>query len=94
MRIGLPFFSGRWGIPLCLLPRSTDITFVVGRPLPTGPPNANPSTAEVEAVFARYVDEVCRLFVENAPRCLPAKISARGLKIHRIGHGVMRHVHP
>ena len=64
---------------------------MVGRQVPVGPPNARPSDAEVEAVFERYVNEVCRLFVANAPLYLPKEVAANGLKIHRIGHGVVRH---
>ena len=117
LRIGLPFFQGRWGLPLCPLPRPTDVTFVVGRqvgagpqhshplmhnPLtlspspdleqvPVGPANPRPSEAEVEAVFERYLEEIERLFAANAPKYLPPDVAARGLKIHRIGHGVVRH---
>ena len=60
--------------------------------MPTGPPNPRPTEAEVEAVFLRYLDEVSRLFIENAPLYLPAYVAANGLKIHRIGHGVVLHV--
>ena len=91
LRIGLPFFHGRWGLPLCLAPLPTDVTFVVGRHVPTGPPNPNPTDAEVEAVFKRYIDEVCRLFVANAGKYLPAEVAANGLKICRVGHGCIRH---
>ena len=97
LRIGLPFFRGRWGLPLFLMPRPTDVTFVVGRRVPTtidGKPNLNPTDTEVEAVFERYVDEVCRLFIENGPKYLPPDIAARGLKMVRIGHGVVRHALP
>ena len=91
LRIGLPFFHGRWGLPLCLLPRPTDITFVVGRQVETGPPNPRPTDAEVDAVFERYIDEVCRLFQANAGKYLPPEVAANGLQIHRIGHGLVRH---
>lgn len=94
LRVGLPFFKGRWGLPCCLLPRPTDVTFVVGKTVPTGPPNPSPTDAEVEAVFERYVEEMCGLFVRNAPRYLPPELAARGLQIHRIGHGVVRHAKP
>ena len=35
--------------------------------------------------------QVERLFVANAPKYLPPEVAAKGLKIHRIGHGVVRH---
>ena len=91
-RIGVPLFTGRWGLPLPL-PIPTDVTFVVGDQIPVGPPNADPSDDEVDAVFERYVDEMCRLFTENAPKHLPTEVAARGLEVHRIGHGLVRHVH-
>ena len=79
------------GLPLCPLPRATNVTFVVGRQVPTGPPNPKPSEAEVDAAFERYMDEVCRLWLANAPKYLPPEVAAKGLKIQRIGHGVVRH---
>ncbi|KOO28546.1 diacylglycerol o-acyltransferase 2-like protein [Chrysochromulina tobinii] len=45
----------------------------------------------VEEVFERYVDEMCRLFREHAAACLPASVAARGLEVHRIGQGLVRH---
>ena len=92
LRIGLPFFHGRWNLPLCLAPRPTDVTFVVGRRVPMGPPNPQPSDAEVEAMFQRYLDEIGRLFKVNAPKYLPADVAGRGLQIHRVGVGMVRHV--
>ena len=93
LRVGLPFFYGRWGIPLLLLPRPSHVHFVVGRRVPTTPggvPNPKPTDAEVEAVFDRYTDEVCRLFLANAPKYLPSDVAARGLQIHRVGMGVVK----
>lgn len=90
LRVGVPIFFGRWGLPWTL-PRPTPVTFVVGRPVPVGPPNPNPTDAEVEAVFNRYVDEMCRIFRDNAPLHLPEQVAARGLQIHRIGRGIVRH---
>jgi len=90
-RVGVPLFTGRWGLPLIPIPRPTEVTFVVGREVPVGPPNGDPSDAEVEAVFDRYVDEMSALFTANAAKYLPEKVAARGLEIHRVGHGLVRH---
>lgn len=90
LRIGVPLFTGRWGLPLPI-PIPTDVTFVVGREVPVGPPTTTPTDAQVEEVFERYVDEMCRLFREHAAACLPASVAARGLEVHRIGHGLVRH---
>ena len=43
------------------------------------------------SLACRYVEEMCRLFKENAAACLPAAVAARGLEVHRIGHGLVRH---
>ena len=94
LRIGLPYFHGRWNLPLCLAPRPTKVTFVVGKRVPTGPPNPNPTDVEVEAVFERYLDEISRLFKANAPLYLPPDIARRGLICHRVGFGTVRHAVP
>ena len=97
LRVGLPYFKGRWGLPFFLAPRPGHVHFVVGRRVPTtddGRPCPNPTEEQVEAVFQRFIDEVGRLFLNNAARCLPPEVAARGLKVHRIGHGVVRHVKP
>ena len=54
--------------------------------------NPNPTPAEVDAVFARYVEEVARLWSENAKKYLPAAVAERGLRIERIGVGVVKTV--
>jgi len=90
LRVGLPLFTGRFGLPLPI-PKPTHVTFVVGKEIPVGPPNANPTDEEVDAVFERYVDEMCRLFKDNAESCLPPDVAARGLEVHRVGYGLVRH---
>ena len=91
LRIGLPFFHGKWNLPLCPAPYATDVTFVVGKQVPLGPPNPKPTDAEVDAAFDAYLNEVCRLWQANASKYLPAEVAQNGLKIHRIGHSVVRH---
>jgi len=93
LRVGLPLFTGRWGLPLPLaLPLPSAVTFVIGRQIEVGPPNASPSDAQVEAIFEQYVAEMCRLFKTHAPTLLPSEVAAKGLRVKRIGHGVVREV--
>ena len=41
------------------------MTIAVGRPIPTGAPNAHPSEAEVENLHAKYIAELQRLYHEH-----------------------------
>ncbi len=93
-RIGAPIFTGRWGVPYLIVPvrRASRVTLVIGRPVEVGAPDPSPSAEKVEAVFADYVAEVARIFSTHAARYLPAEVAARGLRIERIGHGLVRHV--
>ena len=76
-RVGLPLVVGRFGSPL---PLPTKHTFVVGKPVPTGPPNANPTDDEVEEVLGRWKAALLELF-EAHKQLLPADVAARGLTI-------------
>lgn len=49
-----------------------------------------PFTVQVSAVFEEYVTELCRLFTCNAPQYLPKSVADRGIRIERIGCGVVR----
>jgi len=94
-RVGLPLFTGRWGLPYPFaMPLPTKVTFVIGRQIEVGPPNANPTESQVDAIFKEYLSELCRLFLESAPRLLPSAVAAKGLRIERIGHGIVREVFP
>ena len=62
---------------------------VIGREVAVGPPNTEPTEAEIEAVFERFMAELRRIFDENAAKYLPADVAARGLRIERIGVGVV-----
>ena len=48
--------------------------------MPTGPPNANPTDAEVVAVLHKWLREMRRLFDEHKD-CLPPDAAARGLSV-------------
>ena len=88
LRVGLPLFTGKWGLPFGP-PLPTHTMLVIGREVAVGLPNADPTEAEVEAVFERFVAELWRIFDENAAKYLPADVAARGLRIERIGVGVV-----
>ena len=79
LRIGLPAVHGQMGT---IFPFPTHHAFVVGQPVPTGPPNDNPTSEEVEEVFGRWKQEVQRIFDENKNKYLPPQVAARGLTIH------------
>lgn len=70
------------------------MTVIVGRPVEVGPPNTEPSAAEVQAVFERYLDEVGRIFSTHAAYYLPPSVAKQGLRVQWIGHGPVRHVLP
>ena len=91
LRVGVPIMFGRAGL-LYGLPLPTHVTMVVGRQVEVGPPNDQPTEAEVEAVLGRYLDEVSRLWSAHARKCLPAHVAANGLRIERIGKGAIRTV--
>lgn len=81
----LPIVTAKWGLPQAgLLPIATDIHVRWGRVVEVGDPEENPSEARVEEVFARYLEELNRMFDENAYECLPADVAARGLRIVRL----------
>lgn len=88
LRVGLPLFTGKWGLPFGP-PLPTHTMLVIGREVAVGPPNTEPTEAEIEAVFERFMAELRRIFDENAAKYLPADVAARGLRIERIGVGVV-----
>jgi hypothetical protein len=77
-KVALTVYYGQVGaFSLCLIdvsqyclpiPFKAKLTFIVGAPIVTGPPNANPSEADVDALHAKYLDAVQRLFNENKHR--------------------------
>lgn len=75
-----PLTHGRFGFPW-LIPRPTDVHVCWGEPLDVGPPNANPTDAEVRAVFERYAAELKRVFDLHKDASLPPEIAANGLKV-------------
>mmetsp|Transcript_2793 Transcript_2793/g.7367 ORF Transcript_2793/g.7367 Transcript_2793/m.7367 type:complete len:327 (+) Transcript_2793:75-1055(+) len=80
----VPIVTAKFGIPMAmLLPIRTDIHARWGSPVEVGPPEEHPSDERVEEVFARYLEELRRVFYANAHDCLPPEVAARGLKIVR-----------
>ena len=90
-RLGIPIMFGRGGLPYGP-PLPTHVTIVVGRPVECGTPNENPSEPEVEALFDRYLDEISRIWATHARAYLPPEVADRGLRIERIGFGLVRQV--
>eukprot|EP00440_Ansanella_granifera_P071479 gb/GFBE01077576.1/.p1 GENE.gb/GFBE01077576.1/~~gb/GFBE01077576.1/.p1 ORF type:complete len:312 (+),score=41.56 gb/GFBE01077576.1/:1-936(+) len=78
----LPIMTAKAGLPVALLlPRATDIHVRWGRLVEVGPPDPNPSDERVQEVFARYLEELQRLFDAHAMHCLPQEVAAKGLKL-------------
>lgn len=80
--LGVPIvpITGRWGLPW-LVPNKVDIHVCWGNAVSVGPKIADPTDAQVEEVFGRYVAELERVFDENKDKCLPPEVAARGLTI-------------
>ena len=80
--LGMPFVPvlGKWYLPW-LVPKPTQIHVRWGAPVPVGPPNDDPTDAEVEAVYEAYVAELLRVFDKHKDACLPPDVAARGLTI-------------
>lgn len=76
-RVGVPAVRGRFG---SIFPFPTHHTFVVGRPVPVGAPNAAPTTEQIEEVLERWKAEMLRIFDEHK-HLLPAEVAERGLSI-------------
>ena len=57
LRVGLPLATGRLGGPF---PHAAHHVYALGRPVPTGPPNATPTDAEVVAVLHKWLREAVR----------------------------------
>ena len=79
---GVPFVPvlGKWKLPW-LVPRNGDIHIRWGQPVGVGPPNDNPTDAQVEQVFAAYVQALQAVFEAHKYDCLPADVAAKGLTI-------------
>lgn len=57
-----------------------------GRPVEVGEPQADPGDEVVERVFARYVEELTRMFDEYGNQCLPEDVAAKGITFMWRGH--------
>lgn len=77
-RVGLPAVWGRFGT---IFPFPTHHVYVVGNPVPTGPPNSDPTAEQVDEVLGRWKAEVQRIFNEHKHN-LPPEVAERGLSIN------------
>jgi len=76
---GVPLPIGRWGIPGVPKKLPTGVSTYVGNEIEVGPPNLNPTDAEVKEIFFKYLVELYQLFEAHAQTCLPAEVAAKGL---------------
>eukprot|EP00401_Gymnodinium_catenatum_P007397 CAMPEP_0117597004 /NCGR_PEP_ID=MMETSP0784-20121206/74622_1 /TAXON_ID=39447 /ORGANISM="" /LENGTH=307 /DNA_ID=CAMNT_0005399339 /DNA_START=50 /DNA_END=975 /DNA_ORIENTATION=+ len=81
---GVPAVTTKLGLPLPLLPLSTDIHVRWAAPLEVGPADPDPSEERVEELFVQYIATLRRVFRTHAHECLPPEVAARGLKIIRL----------
>jgi hypothetical protein len=79
-RVGLPLVSGRFGV----LPHPVEIVHVYGRPIKVEA-CANPTEAQVLAVYEEYAKEFKRMFDAHAARLLPKAVAEKGLEVIRVG---------
>lgn len=75
----VPIGTGPWGLPF--LPKKTHLQSFVGQLVEVGPPNPDPSDAQVRDVFLKYCTELRRLFDTHKDSCLPPEVAARGLTL-------------
>ena len=59
LKASLVLFWGRWGLPV---PFQVPLLYAVGEAIQVGPPNPNPSTAEVDALHRRFCEALVGLF--------------------------------
>ena len=74
-------------VPSAQVPFATRVTIVSGRPVRVGPPNPNPTDAELMALLAAYDAELQTIFRDHGPTSLPADIAANGLLVRWRGAG-------
>jgi hypothetical protein len=79
--LGIPVITGRWGLLFPVIPHATPITIVAGQPIPVGPPNPNPSAAELKVIYDKYEQELHRIFNKYGKDALPRDVFERGLTL-------------
>ena len=90
-RVGFPWFSGRFGLSLGVLPvlpHPTHVVHKLGKPvqMPKRVVDGSKITEEqVDFVFGEYKKSVMELFDANKDDLLPPDVAARGLKIEWLG---------
>ena len=79
LNVGIPLVTGRLGTPV---PHAVPkYCLVLGTPIRLGPPNPEPTEAQVMEVYGRWAAEVRRLFDKHKGDLLPQPVAARGLAI-------------
>lgn len=73
--------TGRFGLPFPLIPHPTKMTIVSGLAVDLGPPNPNPTPAELTVAFEKYSAELTRLFEKYKKTALTPEVAARGFKV-------------
>jgi hypothetical protein len=57
------------------------MTIVSGKSVDLGPPNPNPTPAELTVAFEKYAAELDRIFEKYKNKALPKEVAANGFKV-------------
>lgn len=69
LRVSLVYWSGRFGIPYGFLPHRQKLVVAIGAPIDVNRvPSGEPSAAQIEALHARYVEELKHLYAKHKHR--------------------------
>ena len=79
--LGIPLITGRFGLPFPIIPHATPITIVSGSPIEVGPPNPNPTAADLKVVYEKYEAELHRLFNKYGKKSLPPDVFNQGFTL-------------
>lgn len=79
--LGVPVITGRLGLPFPLIPHPTKVTIVSGLPISLGPPNDEPTAAQLAEALEKYEAELIRLFDKYKATALPPAVAAKGFRV-------------
>lgn len=74
--------TGRFGLPVPLIPHATPITIVAGKPIEVGPPNENPSPEQLNDLRGKYESELRRIFDTYKDIALPEDVARNGFRVN------------
>ena len=81
MRTSLVVWYGRWGIPFGVVPHKVKMVIALGTPIEVEKVE-QPSSAQIEALHAKYVEEIRALFDRHKGKMGAEWVKARGEKLY------------